>query len=333
MAVTTILIALLSAAVLYLIGYWIRQRRRFKKLVLLTRQDFISLVQLLINKQPGPPHSFFWGHLRVVMDVALTFPQGTHPQILYTEVARRFALNGLFYLDLWPLGPSTIVLGDPELIEKVTVAQSLARHPIANGALQPVLSADAVLGGNAEKLQRAAARALVWPRIGKYADLMAAACQPFCDMLSEQAASSKAVALEQPASALILDLTTRVVFGRTIGRDAPDGWCLSRLKALIGEMERCWADSAATGNPIRRIRVRRHCRRIREELETLVSHEIGERLKNSRLSQLAKTSQGDLDTFDFLMLELMNLDDGAATVGNRATHPLTTREVQLISSR
>jgi hypothetical protein len=267
------------------------------------------------------------------MDVASTFPQCTHPQILYTEIATRFALNGLFYLDLWPLAPSTIVFSDPELIEKVTVGKSFSRHPIANAALQPVLSADAVLGQDHAKSHKAMARALTWPRIGRCAGLMAAACRPFCEMLNERAASGKAVALEQPASALILDITTRVILGRTIGRETSDGRCLSRLKVLVSEIERFWGDAAATGNPIRWMKIRQHSRRIFEELEALVAYEISQRLKDPRMSQLVEHSQGDLDTFDFLMLEHINFDDRAVIAGDKAARSPSTREIQLISSR
>lgn len=93
----------------------------------------------LTRSQPKPPHSFFLGHLKLMADITSLFPPDTHPQIFYTELARRYSLPGIWYLDFWPLGPAMVVVTAPEAALQVTTTRPFPVHPIQDRFLSLLL--------------------------------------------------------------------------------------------------------------------------------------------------------------------------------------------------
>src|SRR2546423_8428543 len=81
-------------------------------------------------------------------EVAATMPPNMHPQMYLTAIAQKYNLKGVFYVDLWPVAPSQVVLIEPDLMNQVTVTKPLPQHPMANEFLSPVVGENVIAAVN-----------------------------------------------------------------------------------------------------------------------------------------------------------------------------------------
>lgn len=56
-------------------------------------------------------------------------PQDVHPHTYGAYIDREYKLGKFFYLDNWPVGPSNLIILDPEIAQQVTVLKSYNKHP------------------------------------------------------------------------------------------------------------------------------------------------------------------------------------------------------------
>src|SRR5690242_8529385 len=132
--------------------------------------------------QPGPPHSFLWGHLKEMGDIAANFPPHNHPQTYFTAIARKYNLEGIFYLDLWPLGPSQVVLSDPQLLDAVTVVKPYGQHHATEDFIAPITGRNVIASVNGpiwKKLHGALLPAFSWSHIRSATDTIVDECLLF----------------------------------------------------------------------------------------------------------------------------------------------------------
>lgn len=99
-----------------------------------------SCPRTLTMTQPKPPHSRFWGHLKLVGETIALFPENSQYQIWCTTLAQRYNLPGLFYLDLWPLGPTQVVVIDPNLADHFVSPNMYPKHAMEKLALDRKLT-------------------------------------------------------------------------------------------------------------------------------------------------------------------------------------------------
>lgn len=73
--------------------------------------------------QPKPPHSLFWGHLKLFGLHQAVFPRYTCISPVLAEIKRQHGLGDVFYVDLWPLGPCFLVLASPDAAALASTVQ------------------------------------------------------------------------------------------------------------------------------------------------------------------------------------------------------------------
>ncbi|KAK6708473.1 hypothetical protein SNK04_009439 [Fusarium graminearum] len=93
---------------------------------------------------PSPPHSWLLGHISILKNIALSMPRNSIPQLYYTEIAHRYKHEGIFYLDLWPIGPSLVIITDPKLIEQAHIPRPMVPHPFTNTSMAPIAGDDII---------------------------------------------------------------------------------------------------------------------------------------------------------------------------------------------
>ncbi|KAM0360355.1 hypothetical protein HYE67_006433 [Fusarium culmorum] len=64
--------------------------------------------------------------------------------LYYTEIVHRYNLEGVFYLDLWPIGPSLVIITDPKLIEQAHIPRPMVPHPFTNTFMAPIAGDDII---------------------------------------------------------------------------------------------------------------------------------------------------------------------------------------------
>lgn len=91
---------------------------------------------------PGPPHSFFWGHLRIFGSHASKF-FGKHLDYTAESVANAYS-DGLLFLDLWPFANTICLVSDPQIADQVVRVDNLPKCLSAMGVHFPIFGEESL---------------------------------------------------------------------------------------------------------------------------------------------------------------------------------------------
>lgn len=86
-----------------------------------------------------PPHSFLFGHIRLVASIIGDLPPHIHGVYIADQIRQRYpGLDTAFYLDVWPVGKPYLMLIKPELTYQLTQANQLPKDPGLTTFLTPL---------------------------------------------------------------------------------------------------------------------------------------------------------------------------------------------------
>ncbi|KAK5655599.1 hypothetical protein OQA88_5530 [Cercophora sp. LCS_1] len=93
------------------------------------------LVKLRAKRQfycdlPKPPHSFFWGHLKLMGEYMDKAAPGNYLQAPLTQMKFDYDLPDIWYLDLWPLGPEMLICTTGDAAAVATTVTTFPQAPI-----------------------------------------------------------------------------------------------------------------------------------------------------------------------------------------------------------
>ncbi|KAI0180747.1 cytochrome P450 [Hypoxylon sp. FL1284] len=286
-----ILVPLLGAVVLDFAYRLYRRRRRFRDL-------------------PKPPHSFFWGHLKLMGEIASQYPPNCHPQIYITTIARKYGLKGIFYLDLWPVAEPQVVLIEPELMDAVQVQRVYNQHRIADEMLQTMIGRDVVAAANGpvwKKLHNAMAPALLPSHIRNLTGVMADQTMIFRDTLRRFAATGQVFSFEAEVSKLVFDIVGPLIFNFPLHAQTPGGSEYHRdLKQIISLV-----NQQLSMNPLAKLDVTLKRNAVKKRVDASVTAKIRERLAALRSENIVPSRREPLSILDLMLRETVLKDKGA----------------------
>ena len=86
-----------------------------------------------------PPYNIFFGHLLAVKAAVSKLPSDARGNYIPRQVrAMTPSLGPIFYLDLWPFGPQTLVVTSPNGLYQMTQEHSLPKFPALRKFLRPM---------------------------------------------------------------------------------------------------------------------------------------------------------------------------------------------------
>ncbi|KAK2748635.1 hypothetical protein FQN55_004188 [Onygenales sp. PD_40] len=111
---------------------------------------FVRLVQVrrLGRDLPQPPHSFWFGHLRLLGELAKAYPHNTYIHHFLISIARDYDFPDIFYLDLWPFSKPTLVVCNHELVAQMTTERNFAKDSEVEKYLRPFLGKHSIISVN-----------------------------------------------------------------------------------------------------------------------------------------------------------------------------------------
>ncbi|KAH0432658.1 hypothetical protein CcaCcLH18_06234 [Colletotrichum camelliae] len=201
----------------------------------------IRLVQerSFYKDKPCPPgHSFIWGHLRLLGEVAATMPPNCHPQVYMAAIAQRYGMPGAWYLDFWPLADPVLVVADPDAAQRLLTGTPTLKHPQVGKFMGPVLGEDNIVSVNGE-MWKAGKRMMgsgfsqgyVKPMLSMFSEHVLV----FHDKLRKRAEEKgeEEFELEAEAAKAIFDVIGSIVFGMSLDAQGKGSVLLEDLRALI----------------------------------------------------------------------------------------------------
>ncbi|KAF3928180.1 hypothetical protein AA313_de0205753 [Arthrobotrys entomopaga] len=164
---------------------------------------------------PQPPHHPILGHLKVLGEAAALLPPNTHPQAYLTIIAQKYNLPDIYYLDLWPVTVSQVVLSNPDLMGQVTVTRDLPKHTAGDDFLAPVVGRNSIATSNGAVWKRthaAMSPAFSWSHIRNLSGLILDETLLFRSTLDKLSATNEVFSFEIVTAKLVFDVIGRMVF-------------------------------------------------------------------------------------------------------------------------
>ncbi|KAJ9605468.1 hypothetical protein H2200_010125 [Cladophialophora chaetospira] len=195
---------LLAALALSFVGWavsfsikWRRHRAKYKHL-------------------PCPPHDFWWGHLKIVGMAKQEMPPDFHYHALFYHIGAKYNMPPVFYLDLWPVSNSFMMVHDPEVASQITQAKSLPKHPINEHVLGAMTGSRSVV--TAEGPEWKFLRSILNPGFSsQYLSTLIPVLVRhgviFKDRISQFASSGEVFPVQRLAMSLTFDVIGEVVLG------------------------------------------------------------------------------------------------------------------------
>ncbi|KAI6758815.1 hypothetical protein HG530_011055 [Fusarium avenaceum] len=230
---------------------------------------------------PGPPHSWLFGHLKVMREIAALMPFNCHPQLYYTEITHRYNIQGIFYLDLWPIGPGTVVITDPKLIELAPVPKPLPVHPQTDKFLSLIVGKGciaALSGGLWKKMHNAMSPAFSPTHVRNLTGVMIDETVAFISQLERLSATGEIFSMEEALSKVLFDIVARVVFNVPLHAQTTGSQVHADLRALVN-LARQETDIRVAYNPVIQISRRWRRRQVFKRLESSLLDRIYNRLE------------------------------------------------------
>ncbi|KAK6955071.1 hypothetical protein Daesc_002701 [Daldinia eschscholtzii] len=258
-------------------------------------------------EQPKPPHSFLWGHLKLIGGIASQLPPNSHQQLLITTIAQTYNLKGVWYLDLWPIADPQVVLTEPELMDAVQVTRVYNQHQLAQDVLTSVLGENIVAAANGpvwKKLHNAMAPAFLPSHVRTLAGLIADETMIFRETLKKLASSRQVFSAEHELSKLIFDIIGRVVFNFPLHGQTKGSSYHEDLKQTIQLL-----NQQISRNPLVKLQVALKKWSVRKRVDASVAAKIQERLAALRNENIVPSRKDPFSILDLMLRETV-LRDG-----------------------
>ncbi|KAJ6444145.1 cytochrome p450 [Purpureocillium lavendulum] len=186
---------------------------------------------------PQPPnHTFRYGHLMLFHEVAAKFPPNTHPQHMYTYMAQKYNLPGIFYVDCWPFADHQMVITDPDAAMQVLTKNPYPKHRQIEKFLRPFTGKDSIAASNGERWKMnhrmvgsGFTPTYIKPMMGMIVDHVLV----FHDTLRKFAESGESFSMEEESAKVVFDVIGKIVFGFSLEAQRNGSPLLHDLRSTI----------------------------------------------------------------------------------------------------
>ncbi|EAU31649.1 predicted protein [Aspergillus terreus NIH2624] len=183
------------------------------------------------------------------------FPPNTAIATYYTEISHKYQLKGIFYLDLWPFGPSQMVLVHPNAAEHVTTVENYPLHDEVSRYLTPLLGEHAIGASDGERwkmLHRILTPAFKPSKTKAMAPVIAEQVSLLLHpTLTQYAGSAEVFSMEECAARLVFSISSTVILGNSVSEDE-NAQLISDINAVV-DYATMLTLTAAT-NPLSKVR-------------------------------------------------------------------------------
>lgn len=203
-------------------------------------------------------------------------PNDTHYQVVVTTIAKKYNMPGIFYLDLWPVSWSHLVVIDPDVAMEFTVTRSHPKHEAVRRTTDPLIGKGNIAsaeGPHWKHLHKMMSPAFSITNITEMRPIVATEVMKYRSILQEKAKSGKVFRLEDLAHHLTFDIISRAATGRSFDTQTKGSLALQHFEAMV----RASMKSRESFNYIGNFFANRVRDRERRKLDALVAELIKER--------------------------------------------------------
>jgi cytochrome P450 len=214
-------------------------------------------------------------------EIAALMPPNCHPQLYYTEITHRYNIQGIFYLDLWPIGPGTVVITDPKLIELAPTPKPLPVHPQTDAFLSLMVGNGSIAALNGvlwKKMHNAMSPVFSATHVRNLTGVMVDEAVVFRSQLEKLSDTGKTFPMEEAVSRVLFDIVARVIFNVPLHAQTTGSQIHADLRGLVN-LARQETDIRVAYNPIIQISRRWRRRQVVKKIELSLLNRIYNRLE------------------------------------------------------
>ena len=204
------------------------------------------------------------------------FPPQVHPQAFYTEIATRYNMPDIWYIDLWPFGPPQMIITGAEASMEVTTTKVYPIHHWVDSWLGTMLGPNVI----------AAVNGPVWKTLhhmlGPSFSPMAVKSQTativehtmvYHNKLQHLADTGRQFSMDDLTSRAIFDIISAIVFGFSLDAQQNGSPLLRDFKTLF-ELAQPYLD---TWNPLAKFRMWRKMHGAKRRSDAHIRRELNAR--------------------------------------------------------
>ena len=230
------------------------------------------------------------------------FPNNPHFQVCITTLSKKYDLPGLWYLDLWPIGPQQLIITDPDLALYMTVTKNHPKHPMEAIFVDPVVGVGNIVTINGPKwktIHNMLAPAFAIANIKNMVPMIAEEVMTFRSILHRLADSGDVFSLDDTCSNLTFDIMGKVIFGQSFDAQTKGS------KALRNYHDICHAFSIERDawNPITARAQRRKRLAATKQLDGVLEKMILDRFQSIQRENLDVSKKRGLSVVDLVLRE------------------------------
>ncbi|KAK2043662.1 cytochrome P450 [Colletotrichum somersetense] len=262
---------------------------------------------------PQPPkHSWIWGHTPIWEELTATLPPFTHPQHVYTTMAQKYGLGGVFYIDMWPFFHSQVVITDPEAARLVVATTpQYPKHPAVERFLRPFTGRDSIAASNGDRWRynhRMVGGGFASAQVKSMAGMIAEQFLVFRSRLRTLAETGEAFSMEEEAARAVFDVIGEIVFGVSLGAQQGSGSpLLEDLRASIDPA----TTFISTWNPWKRREARKSLQALQDRVREALAGEMRERLRVMQDEKELPSRRETKSILDRIVLDRVQSGPGA----------------------
>lgn len=258
------------------------------------------------------------------------FPENSNYQIWVTTWVQKYPdlrKEGLFYIDLWPLGPSQVVVTDPDLARHFVTPNMYPKHSVQKLALDPVVGEGGMISSNGphwKYLHKTIAPAFSVTNVRALTPMIAEQVMAFRAVVDNLAESGEVFKMEGIVTALAFDIVMKISFGKSLDAQTKGNEALDALKAMTS----VYHNERDTMNPFTRWKWRSVRLRNRAILDPYVRNLINDHwAKLTRDTTDLKIKSGN-PVVDLLMRDRIDearMEGGKPTLDAKFTEVVLTQ--------
>ncbi|KAK0702200.1 cytochrome P450 [Lasiosphaeris hirsuta] len=198
---------------------------------------------------PGPPHSLFWGHLKILGEYLKKMPPDSYMQAALTQMKQDYDLPDLFYLDLWPLGPRFIICSSPDAAAIPTTVTPFAQSHLVTQFFAGNIGTSFIEATNGplwKELHQMLAPGLTPSAVKTYRDIYVEEALLLHDRLQHMAKVGSTVDMNTELGKYPFEVVSRIFFGERLNAQTTG----SQIYEAVKEAADITGVLVASNNPI-----------------------------------------------------------------------------------
>ncbi|GAB1318486.1 Cytochrome P450 monooxygenase [Madurella fahalii] len=244
---------------------------------------------------PKPPHSTFWGHLKLMGEYMDKIVPANYLQAALAQIKQDFNLPDVFYLDLWPFGPEFIVCCTPDAAALSTTVTPFPQSGVVEEFFARSIGSTFIESTNGalwKELHRMLAPGLTPSAVRSYHQLIVDEAKLFHDRLRQFAASGETFDMHSELGKYPFEVIWQVFFGERLNTQSKG----SRLYEDSRRLNDVAGITMTARNPITKWKASREVKEIVKRIDAAVEERLRSRFTalGAEKSLPTRTTAGNL---------------------------------------